>query len=116
MTPAATKTAPREARYMGPLDIEREVLNYEQFPPLFNYWLGTGSVGGSIVVNDREAVVPGANELGVPPLRAFISGIHLVSGASASLQPDRLIAIAGGQINTGAFTIIPLDADDAPVG
>lgn len=117
MTDIAANTTPGEdRRYMGPLDVELEFSSYEEFSPLSKYWLGVGSVGGSFVASDREVGVPGANEAGMLPLRAFISGMHLVLGASASLEPTRLIAIVGGQISSGAFTITPLDADDVLMG
>jgi hypothetical protein len=101
---------------MGPLDVELEVLNYERSSPRLNNWLGAGSVGGSVPVHDREAGVPSVTEAETLQPRAFISGMQLISGASVSFHSNRLIAIAGGQISTGAFTIIPLDADDVAVG
>jgi hypothetical protein len=119
MTPATAKTAPAQSyRYMGLLNVELEVRNYEEIPPHLNYSLeaGTATVPEWVVRNERGTVVPGPSGVGMLPLQAFISGMQTVSGASASLQPDRLIAVTGGHVNAGAFTIMPLDADDAPVG
>lgn len=119
MTPATAKTTPRESyQYMGPLNVELEVRSYEQIPQHRNYSLGAGTatVPEWVTANERGCVVLGASDVVMLPLQAFISGMQTVSGASASFQPNRLIAITGGHIDGGAVTIIPLDADDPPVG
>jgi hypothetical protein len=115
MTPAATKTPVKETfRSFGPLNFEVVTHGYHS-PPAVN-WLENESVGMSLQRINYEQAVFGASDLGALPLRTIISGWQVNAGASASLQPARLIGMVVDQIGTGDFTFIELDADDLSVG
>jgi hypothetical protein len=122
----ATNTALKQSfdYYMGPLNIDpgqdflgasdewaTETQSYEYFPPAFHWLTGTSV---PVVVTNREFGTLSTGEPG-HVLRAFITGVQVVSGASAASDlVDRVMAIGADAVG-GTLTLIPLTADDAPV-